>query len=84
MEAKLTMAQRLRETATELEKLDPCNWQHAWSTVIAALYRGNPDWGINGARSPIENMEAEFARLYDIEKMFKAKRSPTSGGADGG
>jgi hypothetical protein len=77
--SKPTLADNLRATAEELDRLDPCTWQHAWSDTVAALTRGNPDWCRDNKTAPIEAMEAELARLYDIERMFKKQRRTADG-----
>lgn len=61
------LSARLRATADELDALDPCSWDEAWTRTGRALSRGNPEWMSSG-RAPIDCMEAELARLYDIEK----------------
>jgi len=61
---------RLRAVADELDRLDPCGWEEAWWRTCAALSRGNREWSISG-RAPLECMETELARLYDLEKKCK-------------
>lgn len=70
MTENLSTVARLRAVADELAKLDPCNWEEAWSRTCAALSRGNRDWSSSG-RAPLDCMETELARLYDIEKKCK-------------